>query len=70
MSDLPKIDYNEVATSLANDFAGLKFQLAQLENLAAKLRDERDGYKARLDDLTRSPETSDPVSDATAEGDE
>lgn len=68
MSDLPKIDYNEVATSLANDFAGLKFQLAQLENLAAKLRDERDGYKARLEDLTQAPEPSDTASDGNAEG--
>lgn len=70
MSDLPKIDYNEVATSLANDFAGLKFQLAQMENLAAKLRDERDGYKARLDDLTQTPEPSDTTPDYNSEGDE
>lgn len=59
MSELPTIDYHEVATSLATDIGNLKFQLAQMENLATKLRNERDSYKARLDEMTQSEGNTD-----------
>lgn len=54
MSELPSINYQEVSTSLANDIGNLKFQLAQMENLATTLRNERDSYKSRLDELAEN----------------
>ena len=64
MNTLPQIDYQEVAKSLAADIGNLKFQLAQMENLATQLRNERDSYKTRLDGLAGT------ASDASVAGEE
>lgn len=58
MLDLPAIDYKITAQKLAADYGTLKYQYAQLENLAESLRSQRDDLSNQLQRYIDSDEHS------------
>lgn len=63
MNDLPEIDYQQTSKRMAEELGNLQFRYFQMENLAERLKVERDDAYSKLSAIEDAEKSVDKAGD-------